>query len=55
MAGCDPCVEFAASLRKTVELCQSYQPSEIPAPLTGQARAELEAAWQRVLAARKPL
>ena len=55
MAGCDPCVEFAASLRKTVELCQRYQPSEMPAPLTGQARSELEAAWQRVLAARKPL
>jgi len=55
MAGCDPCVEFAESLRKTVELCRRYQPAEMPAPLTGQARAELEAAWQRVLAARKPL
>ena len=55
MAGCDPCVEFAESLRKTVDLCRRYQPSEMPAPLTGQARVELEAAWQRVLAARKPL
>jgi RNA polymerase sigma-70 factor (ECF subfamily) len=55
LAGCDPCVEFAESLRKTVELCRRYKPSEMPAPLNGQARAELEAAWQRVLAARKPL
>jgi RNA polymerase sigma-70 factor, ECF subfamily len=53
MAGCDPCVEFAESLRKTVDLCREYQPSEMPAPLTEQAKADLEAAWQRLLANRK--
>jgi len=54
LAGCEPCVEFAESLRKTVDLCKQYQPSEMPAPLTEQARRELEAAWQRLLANRKP-
>ena len=26
LAGCPPCIEFAESLRKTVELCRRYQP-----------------------------
>ena len=25
LAGCDPCVEFAESLRKTVDLCRQYR------------------------------
>ena len=53
LAGCEPCVEFAESLRKTVDLCRQYQPAEMPAPLSEQARAELEAAWLRLQAARK--
>ena len=53
LAGCDPCVEFAESLRKTVDLCRRYEPSEMPTPLTEQARAELEAAWLRLLESRK--
>ena len=24
LAGCEPCVEFAESLRKTVDLCRQY-------------------------------
>jgi len=52
LAGCDPCVEFAESLRKTVDLCRQYEPSEMPAPLTAQARSELEAAWHRLLESR---
>ena len=30
IAGCRPCVEFAESLRKTVDLCRHYQPQNFP-------------------------
>lgn len=53
LAECSPCVEFAASLRKTVELCRGFQPSDMPRPLSDQARAELENAWKKMLAERK--
>ena len=36
--GFPPCIEFADSLRKTVELCRLDQPSELPEPL-GERRA----------------
>jgi RNA polymerase sigma-70 factor (ECF subfamily) len=52
--GCPPCVEFAESLRKTVDLCHRYEPDEMPAPLSENARSELEAAWRKMLEARKP-
>ena len=50
LADCPPCVEFADSLRKTVELCRSYRSEAMPRPLTEQARTELENAWKRMLA-----
>ena len=53
LADCPPCVEFADSLRKTVDLCRAYEPGVMPAPLTAQARAQLEEAWRRMLAARR--
>ena len=49
IAGCPPCIEFAESLRKTVELCRRYQPAELPAPLGKGAREELLEAYQRML------
>jgi RNA polymerase sigma-70 factor (ECF subfamily) len=57
LAGCPPCVEFAKSLRKTIELCHRYEPEQMPAPLSDQARGELLAAWRKVVTgvtARKP-
>ena len=54
LSGCPPCVEFAESLRKTIELCRSYQPSEMPAPMSGEARARLLAAYQTMIATRGP-
>jgi len=33
LADCPPCIEFAESLRKTVEICRRYQPAELPTPL----------------------
>jgi anti-sigma factor RsiW len=53
LAGCPPCIEFAESLRKTVELCRRYQPAELPEPLGKNARAQLLDAYQRMLGARK--
>ena len=53
LAGCSPCVEFVASLRKTVALCRTYRPSAMPAPLSAEAREELERAWQKMLEGRK--
>ena len=53
LAGCPPCIEFAESLRKTVELCRRYQPIELPEPLAKSAREQLLNAYERMLAARK--
>jgi anti-sigma factor RsiW len=49
LAGCPPCIEFAESLRKTVELCRQYQPAELPEPVGRQAREELLEAYRRAL------
>ncbi|MGP8243808.1 MAG: anti-sigma factor family protein [Bryobacteraceae bacterium] len=53
LARCPPCIEFAESLRKTVDLCHHYLPSEVPAPLGRQAREQLLDAYQKMLGARK--
>jgi len=53
LAGCPPCIEFAESLRQTVELCRRYRPDELPEPLGKNARAQLLDAYQRMLGARK--
>jgi len=55
IAGCPPCVEFAESLRKTVELCRQYRPSELLEPLGKNAREQLLEAYQKMLGGRKAL
>jgi RNA polymerase sigma-70 factor (ECF subfamily) len=52
IAGCPPCVEFAESLRRTVDLCRHYEPSEVPEPLGQDAREKLLEAYQRMLSGR---
>src|SRR5579872_2743082 len=52
LAGCPPCIEFAESLRKTVELCRRYRPTELPEPLGKNAREQLLDAYQKLLGAR---
>jgi len=54
MAGCSPCLQFTESLRKTIELCHSYQPQELPEPMANDARKRLLETYQRMLAARRP-
>ena len=53
LSGCAPCIEFAESLRKTVDLCKRYRPDEIPAPLSEETRHKLMGAYRRMLAARE--
>jgi RNA polymerase sigma-70 factor (ECF subfamily) len=55
LAGCPPCIEFAESLRKTVDLCHRYQPTELPDPIGKQAREQLLDAYRKMLAGRKPV
>ena len=55
LVGCPPCIEFAESLRKTVDLCHRYQPTELPDPLGQQARELLLDAYRKMLAGRKPV
>lgn len=52
LQGCPPCIEFAESLRRTVEICRQYQPAEMPRPLEESARARLLEAYDKMLAAR---
>jgi RNA polymerase sigma-70 factor, ECF subfamily len=52
LAGCSPCIEFCESLRKTVELCRQYRPSELPGPLGKAARTQLLVAYEKLLAGR---
>jgi predicted anti-sigma-YlaC factor YlaD len=53
LSGCSPCIEFAESLRKTVELCRQYQPSKLPGPLGQDAREKLLDAYRRMLKERQ--
>ncbi len=52
LADCSPCVEFVKSLRKTVDLCRQFEPKLMPAPLSAQAKSELEEACRKMMAAR---
>ena len=52
LAGCPPCIEFANSLRKTVEICRQYEPAEMPEPIEEGAREQLLAAYRKMLAAK---
>lgn len=49
LADCPPCIEFAESLRKTVELCRQYRPAELPERIGQQAREDLLEAYRKAL------
>jgi len=53
LAGCPPCIEFTESLRKTIDLCRRYRPTELPEPLGKKARGQLLDAYGKMLAERK--
>ncbi|MFB3829406.1 MAG: anti-sigma factor [Bryobacteraceae bacterium] len=52
LAGCPPCIEFAESLRKTIDLCRGYEPTELPGPIEEDARRKLMDAYRKMLASR---
>lgn len=52
LADCPPCIEFAESLRRTVELCREYQHAELPRELGEQVRAQLWNAYRKAMAAK---
>lgn len=53
LAGCPPCIEFTESLRKTVDLCRRYRPTELPEPIGAEARSQLLSAYRKMLATRR--
>jgi RNA polymerase sigma-70 factor (ECF subfamily) len=53
IAGCEPCMAFTESLRKTIDLCRSYRPQELPDPMARDARHQLLEAYQKMLASRR--
>jgi len=53
LEGCRPCIEFLESLRKSISLCREYSPSELPMPLSEEARHELKKAYDKMLSARE--
>ncbi len=53
ISGCPPCVEFVESLKKRIEMTRGFDTSEAAGPLPDEARIQLLAAYQRMLAARQ--
>ncbi len=50
--GCEPCVAFVESLRKSVKLGRSYKPEVTLAPLTDDVKQKLQLAYSKMLAER---
>jgi hypothetical protein len=53
LEGCPPCIDFVESLRKSIDLCREYSPTERSEPLSEDARRQLQEAYKRMLAARR--
>ena len=53
LQGCEPCVAFLNTLRRTAELCRHYQPGDLPRPLQEKVRDDLRAVYQAALARKK--
>jgi RNA polymerase sigma-70 factor (ECF subfamily) len=53
LEGCPPCIDFLESLRKSIKLCRECSPTELPKPLSKDARRQLQAVYNRMLLARE--
>jgi hypothetical protein len=49
LQGCPPCIEFVASLRRSVEICHDCGPVEKPAPLNDADKEKLRAAYRQAM------
>lgn len=52
MAGCEPCIEFLRSLRRSIEAAHTFQPHVEPARLPPEVEARLKSAWMKALGRR---
>jgi anti-sigma factor RsiW len=48
--GCEPCVDFVNSLRKSIRLGKQYQPEEPTPAIAPEVRHNLESAYRSMLA-----
>jgi len=46
---CAPCVEFVASLKKSVRLCKQYESGEQPPELPASLKQSLAKAYRKIL------
>lgn len=51
--GCEPCVEFLRSLRRSIEAAHHYNARVEPGKIPPELEARLKAAWQAALARRQ--
>jgi hypothetical protein len=47
---CAPCVEFVASLKRSIQLCRQYETAEQPPAVPASLKQSLSQAYQEMLA-----
>ncbi len=52
LAGCQPCIEFLNSLRRSIRLCHECESSEAPPPLSASERDQLRQAYAKAISKR---
>lgn len=52
LADCEPCIEFLDSLRRSIALCKDCGCAEVPRPMTSDAKEQLQAAFQKMIASK---
>jgi RNA polymerase sigma-70 factor (ECF subfamily) len=53
LRGCPRCIEFVASLKRSVELCRQYGGCRTAPPVDAEAMARFRRAYQSMLARRR--
>jgi anti-sigma factor RsiW len=53
IAGCEPCIEFLESLKKSIALCKQDEPPVLFSPLRDEVRQNLRQAYERMVGQRK--
>ena len=54
IAGCQPCVEFVASLKRSIEAAHRFHSPAAPQHVPAEVEARLKEAWAAALARRGP-
>jgi hypothetical protein len=53
ISGCEPCIDFLESLRKSVALCKQYRSEALPSPLADDVHQQLRQAYDKMITLRK--